>query len=186
MLDYYLNEGKGIHPDFDLERIYALTKIEKEMKADLAPLMLSGADAEKVAKSKGAYKKLKHLYEKHKPETKQMRLIADLILSEEIDPVEEMQAIVEEKAAIVPALIEVIKSEDYYDPLFPGYGLAPSLAAKCLGLIGDKRAIIALFESIGQGDFFDDDVALEALRNIGKPAKDFLLKVLHRKQITEG
>lgn len=186
MLDYYINEGKGVNPDFDLERIHALAKIEKEMKSDLAPLMLSGVDAERVAESKSAYKKLRQLYEKTpQAATKNMRLMADLILSEEQDPAEEIEAIVKEKSAIVPALIELLKAEEYYDPLFPGYGFAPSLVARCLGLIGDKRAIISLFEAMGQGDFFDEDTALNALKAIGAPAKEFLLKVAHGRPINE-
>ena len=185
MLDYYINEGKGVNPDFDLERIHALAKIEKEMKSDLAPLMLSGAEAEKVAEAKNAYKKLRNLYEKQKPETQNLRLMADLILSEELDPENEIEAIVKEKSAIVPALIELLKAEEFYDPLFPGYGLAPSMAARCLGLIGDKRAIIALFESMGQGDFFDEDMALAALQAIGAPAMNFLLKVVHGRPLNE-
>jgi len=60
----------------------------------------------------------------------------------------------------------------------PGYGKAPLLAAKCLGLIGDKRAIISLFETLGESDFFDEDIELAALKSIGEPAKEFLLNVL--------
>lgn len=185
MLDYYINEGKGVHPDFDLERIHELARIEKEMKSDLAPVLISGAEAEKIAEAKNAYKKLRSLYEKPKSATKNMLLIADLILSEEQDPQKEIEAIVKEKQMIVPALLELLKSEEFYDPLFPGYGLAPALAAKCLGLIGDKRAIIALFEAMKQGDFFDEDVDLAALKAIGAPAKEFLLKVVHGRPINE-
>jgi HEAT repeat protein len=110
-------------------------------------------------------------------------LIADLILSESPDPTEEIAAIVKEKGLAVGALIELIRSEDFHDPLFPGYGLAPNLAITCLGQIGDKRAIITLFEAIGSGDFFDEDMALSALHAIGEPAKTFLLKVLHGKPL---
>ena len=74
----------------------------------------------------------------------------------------------------MPALIDLLRNEDFYDPLFPGYGEAPVLAAKCLGLIGDKRAIISLFEAIGEGDFFNEDIILDALHVIGNPARDFL------------
>lgn len=185
MLDYYINEGKGVNPEFDLERIHALIKIEKELKKDLAPLLLSGVDAEKVADAKTSYKKLRALYEKERPEYKNMRLIADLILSEDLEPEAEIEAIVKEKSTIVPALIELLKNEEFYDPLYPGYGLAPALAAKCLGLIGDKRAIISLFEAMTQGDFFDEDAALSALRAIGEPAKEFLLKVLYGRPLNE-
>lgn len=179
MIDYYKKGGKGINPEFELERILELTLIERELKKNLAPLLLTGVEAEKVAQSRTFYKKLRDLYESDKPIHKLPKLIADLILSESETAEEEIEAIVKEKGSIVPFLIEIIRSEELHDPLYPGYGQAPALAMKCLGLIGDKRAIISLFESLGSGDFFDEDIALQALHAIGEPAKQFLLHVLH-------
>jgi hypothetical protein len=183
MLEYYVKGEKGINPLFEIERIQFLAASEVEMKKNLAAALLTASDAETVAKAKKAYKQLRELYEIHNPQKKYPLLIADLILTESEDPQEEIAAIVNEKGAIVPALLELIQSEDFYDTLFPGYGLAPSLAMKCLGLIGDKRAIIALFEAIGTKDFFDDSIAIEALHSIGDPAKKFLLTVLQGKPL---
>lgn len=181
MLDYYKNEGKGVYPEFKIERIVELAKMEKQMGQNLAAILLSGAEAEKVAKSKDAYKALRDLFENEDPDKKYARLIADLILSEEEEPLDEMAAIIAERGAIVRPLINLLQAEDFYDPLFPGYGEGPILAAKCLGEIGDKRAIISLFESLGTSDFFSEDIALKALQAIGEPAKQFLLKVLRGK-----
>lgn len=179
MLDYYGKGGKGVNPEFDIDRIILLSEYEKKINQNLAGLLLSGPDAERVAEAKEAYKKLRDLYDTEKPYNKIPLLIADLILSEEEEPKEEIDAIVKEKGLAVKALLELLRSEDFHDPLFPGYGLAPNFAVTCLGLIADKRAIVTLFESIGSGDFFDEDMALSALRAIGAPAKEFLLKVLH-------
>lgn len=179
MIEYYEKGGKGIFPDFDIERIRTLHALEKRSQRNLAATLLSGADAEKIGKSRDTYKKLRTLYEHPSKSSKFPTLIADLILSEEEYPEKEIAAIVAEKSGIVPALIDVLRSENFYDPIFPGYGLVPELVIKCLGLIGDKRAIIALFEAIGESDFFNEDIALEALHAIGAPAKTFLLKVLH-------
>lgn len=184
MLEYYARGGKGVNPEFDIERIEELARYERESNQNLAGILLTGSDAEKVARSRELYKELKELYNADKPFNKHPKLIADLILSETEDAEEEIEAIVKEKGSIVNALIEVIKSEDLHDPLFPGFGLAPSLAVKCLGLIGDKRAIITLFEAIDSGDFFDEEVALHALYELGEPAKQFLLKVLHGQPLT--
>lgn len=183
MASYYENEGKGICPDFDLEHIMRLADMEGEMKQNLAPIALSGAEAEKVAQAKNAYKKLRELYSHPTKKNRHARLLADLILSEEEVPEKEIEAIVSENGAIVPALIQLLKAEDYYDPLFPGYGHAPALAAQCLGRIGDRRSIISLFESIGDSDFFDEEICFQALKSIGAPAKEFLLKVLHGRPI---
>ena len=185
MLDYYAVEGKGVHPEFDIKRIEELAKIEKEMKEDLAPMLLSGSDAEQIAHAKNAYKDLRDLYEHENPKSKLPLLMADLILSEEDEAEDEVQAIVKENKVIIPLLLDLLRSTNFHDPLFPGYGHAPFLAAKCLGLIGDERAIFSLFECLGQGDFADERMVLQALTHAGDPAKEFLLKVLFSKPIGE-
>jgi len=185
MLEYYAVGGKGVHSEFDLKRIEKLAQIEEEMNENLAPLLLSGSDAEKIGRAKECYKNLREFYEHENPKSKLPRLIADLILSEEDEAEEEVKAIVQEKRAIIPLLLDLLRSTDFHDPLFPGYGHAPFLAAKCLGLIGDARAIFALFEGLGEGDFADEKMVLKALENAGEPAKEFLLKVVSSKPIGE-
>lgn len=187
MLEYYMKGGKGVNPEFDIEQIQALALIEKETGQNMAAMLLSGAEAERIAEAKEAYKKLREIFNSKDKNAKYPQLIADLILTEEEEPTKEIEAIVNEKNAIVPLLINLLRADTFYDPLFPGYGKAPALAAKCLGLIGtgDKRVIISIFESIGTGDYFDEDVALDALKSIGEPAKQFLLKVVHGKPINE-
>lgn len=183
MLEYYENEGKGVFPDFNLTNIQNLDVLERQMQQNLSGVFLSGAEAEAVSKAKDAYKKLRDLYQHPTEKNRHARLLADLILSEEEDPEAEIAAIAAEKSAIVPALLHLLKSEDFHDPLFPGYGHAPALAAKCLGHVGDKRSIISLFEAIGESDFFDDEICFEALKAIGAPAKEFLLKVIQGRHI---
>lgn len=178
MLDYYALEGKGMNPEFDLKRIAELAKMEAELKENLAPLLLTGSDAELIARAKQAYKDLRDLYDQKNPASKLPLLIADLILSEEEEAESEVDAIVKEKNVIIPLLLDLLRSSDFHDPLFPGYGHAPFLAAKCLGLIGDERAIFSLFESLGDGDFGDEKMVLRALTHMGEPARDFLLKVI--------
>lgn len=185
MLDYYSRGGKGALPDIECERIALLAEEEKRLGHNLAADLLSARDAERIKGAKKAYERLRELYELKTIKTPFPLLIADLILSEEELPSKEIEAIITHKSAIVPFLIDLLKSEEMYDPLYPGYGHAPHLAAHCLGLIGDKRAIISLFESFGKGDFFDDDIILEALQAIGESAKSFLLKVLQGHPINE-
>ncbi|MGK5594389.1 MAG: hypothetical protein ACSNEK_03410 [Parachlamydiaceae bacterium] len=185
MIDYYTKAGKGVYEDFSLSRIEQLANYELATQQNLAPLLLTSQEAEKIALAKEAYQKLRKIYELKDEKTSQPRLIADLILSEEEEPLREMAAVINKQKAIVPALLDLVRSENFYDPLFPGYGKAPYLAAKCLGQIGDASAIITLFESIGRGDFFDDDINLHALKAIGEPAKQFLLKVIKGKPMNE-
>jgi len=185
MLDYYKKEGKGVNKEFEISRIEELNEMEKTTGKNLSPLLLSGVEAEKVSHSKSLYKDLRELFEKTEAKSKIPRLIADLILADDDKEISEaIQRAIAEKGNIVQALIDLVRSEDFYDPLFPGYGQAPLRAAECLGLIGDKRAIISLFESIGTGDFFNEDMILNALHAIGEPSKAFLLKVVHGHPIT--
>ncbi len=185
MQEYYEVGGKGIHPEFDLKRIELLAQMENEMGENMAPLVLTGSDAEKVGRALDAYKMLRDLYEEENPKSKLPLLIADLILSEEEEAEEEVKAIVEQNRVIIPHLLDLLRSVDYHDPLFPGYGHAPFLAAKCLGLIGDERAVFSLFECLGDGDFGDEKMVLSALRTAGEPAKKLLLKVAKSEPIKE-
>lgn len=185
MLDYYRKEGKGVQPEFDIARIERLSVIEEELKQNLAALFLAAPEIQKVADAREKYQKLREIYEIKRIKSPYPRLIADLILSEEEEPEIEIEAIVAEKDKIVTSLIDLLRSEEMYDPLFPGYGQAPFLAVQCLGRIGDKRAIITLFEALGQGDFFADDQIIKALKAIGNPALEFLLHVVKGRPINE-
>lgn len=184
MVDYYDKEGKGASSDIPLDRILFLSYLEEQTGQNLASLLLSGTESERVARAKSAYKKLRDLYEAaNAGETP--RLIADLILSEEEFPEKEITQVVAKGSSLVPALVDLLISEEFVDPLFPGYGTAPELAAICLGKIGDDRAIYPLFESLGKEGFFMEETVLEALRNIGEKAKKFLLKMASTVPITK-
>lgn len=178
MLTYYLNDGIGVYDDFEIERLHELADWENKSNQSLSKLLFKEQDQEKVDLAKAAYKRLKADQVK-KAKSVGPKLIADLVLSENEDPENEIKAILAQKSEIVPYLLDLIKQEEYYDPLFPGFGKAPLHAMQCLGYLKDKRGIITLFESIGQGNFFDDDKILKTLQIIGDPAKEFLLKVVH-------
>lgn len=185
MFEYYEQEGIGTHPDIDLERIAYLAEIEKQLGENLAPLILTGSEAESVAKARRAYENLKEIYEIEEGESPFPRLLADLILSEEEEPAAEIEAVVSQGTRIVPELLHIVKSDDAFNPLFPGYGYAPYLAILCLGQIGDASAIVPLFETLGREMVFDEEPILEAFYAIGDPAKRFLLTLLPGRPITK-
>lgn len=185
MIDYYQTEGKGVQPQFSLQRIEKLQQLEKELKQNLAATFLSADEIQKVADAREAYRQLRKIYEIASLKSPHPKLIADLILSEEQEATQEIAAIVAQGSSIVKLLIDLLKNEQFHDPLYPGYGVAPSLVVECLGQIGDKRAIICLFEAIGGDDFFADDAILKALKAIGSPAKEFLLRVVAGRPLNE-
>lgn len=184
MLEYYAGDHIGVNPDFPIERIEYLAQIEKEQGEDLAPKLLSGAEAEKIAKSRAAYRAFKEIYAVEEEKSLIPRLIADLVLSEDEQPQDEVAAIVEQGKAIVPALIEILRSDDSYDPLFPGYGYTPMLAMVCLGVLQDPEAIVPLFETLQREVLFGEEAVLQAFSQIGEPAKQFLLKQIKSRPIT--
>lgn len=184
MIDYYTQEGKGTLDEIGLDRILFLANLEEKSGQNLAPLLLSGREASKVAKAKDAYKKLRDLYDSDKQELKYAKLLSDLILSEEDYPEKEINAIVEAGSIMILPLVELLNSDDLLDPLFPGYGFAPELAAVCLGKIKDPKAIEPLFSALGKEGFFMEESILEALKRIGTASKEFLMKRIESRPIT--
>ena len=184
MIEYYSNMEKRHHDnEFNVARIKNLLGIEKKLNNNIASLILSGSDMERVARARNAYRKLKEIYEIKNPQSRHSYLIADLILSEHPEPI--IDTITKEGPAIVPSLIAVLKSDDFYDPLFPGYGNAAALAVQCLGNIGDASAIIPLFEYLESNDFALETFIVKAMVQIGDQAKKFLLKVLQSRPISQ-
>lgn len=184
MLAYYHTDGKGCHPDFSLDRIDYLAQCERELQGNLASTLLTGTDAERVHRAKEIYIQLKELYEKEDESARLPLLIADLILSEEEEPQQEKEALIQEGEEAVELLVQLMQSDLFLDPLYPGYGQAPLFAAQCLGQIGSKRAVMALFEMMGKVDFEMDGACAAALYEIGAPARDFLLQILQNTPMT--
>ena len=185
MINYYNNdEHIGIDFGLDLSRIEYLAEVEAETGNNLAAALLSAAEMEQVAKCRIAYVKLKEVYDLDEKSFFIPRLIADLILSEEAEPIDAIDAVVEQGSKIVPDLIHILNSDDAYSPLFPGYGYSPYLAAVCLGKIKDPQAIAPLFEMLSKELIFEEDALLDVFVEIGEPAKDFLLERLKGRPLT--
>ena len=155
---------------FFLREIKSLSKLS-EVETQQLILSLPEEANERVEKAKTLYQKLRDAYTSNGD-----KLISDLILSEEESPYAEMEALIKRGKSSTPALIHLISSPFFYDPLSPGYGRSPLLAAKCLAKIKDEKAIPPLFEAIGQGDFESEMAILEALASFGEEAKAFLIK----------
>lgn len=185
MINYYNNdEHIGIDFSLDLSRIEYLAEIESQTGNNLAAELLSASEMEQVAKCRVAYVKLKEVYDLDDKTFFIPRLIADLILHEDAEPTEAIEAVVEQGTKIVPDLIHIIKSDEAYSPLFPGYGYSPYLAAVCLGKIKDPQAIAPIFEMLSQEMIFEEDALLDTFIEIGEPARDFLLDRLKGRPLT--
>ena len=185
MIEYYDKVGIGVQPDFEIKRIRELAHIEKETEGDLSDLMLPEAARVQVERSKQLYLDLREVYEKSDPNHHAL-LFSNLILSEEDHPEQEIADIIAEGDEMVPLLIDLISSDSFYDPLFPGYGRTPIFAAHCLAELGDEMAIHALFNAMGQENFFTDEAMIKALKSFGDKAKEFLLKALHHQPISKN
>jgi hypothetical protein len=176
MIEYYSNpDAKGVLESINVEKIDLLENIQKGIKSDLAPLLISGADAEKVALSRQMYKELSAVAEKDPSSSEGM--LASAILSED-----DIETLVE-KAPIAlfekpKSLLLLACSEHFCDPLFPGYGLAATLAIHLLGKMKYEPAIAELFQLIGRRDFFTESAILQTLHAIGPAAKKFAMNRL--------
>ena len=180
MLEYYDQDGVGVMPDFEIEQIVYLQKIEIDQKQNLSETYLPDAAKDSVEEAKRIYHQLREVYDQ-----KGEKLISDLILSEENHPENEIQALVDQGKDSVPALIHLVSSRVFYDPLYPGYGRSPIFAAKCLGKIQDERAIPPLFEALGQENFFTDEEIILALASFGNRAKSFLITRLKQEPLSK-
>lgn len=185
MLEYYEQGRPGICPEFEVSRIRELAQYEKEIEKNLAELFLSEQEHEEVEEALLSYHALNALIHANKPGNPIPKLSAALILAESEEQIEAaIAALAAHKDAAVQAMIELLGSEQMHNPLFPGFGLAPARASQVLCQLGDKRAIIALFEALGrEDDFFDEEVILSAFKSIGAPAKEFLLRLAKRSPI---
>lgn len=180
MLEYYDQDGVGVMPDFEIEQIVYLQKIEIDQKQNLSETYLPDAAKDSVEEAKRIYHQLREVYDQ-----KGEKLISDLILSEENHPENEIRALVDQGKDSVPALIHLVSSRVFYDPLYPGYGRSPIFAAKCLGKIQDERAIPPLFEALGQENFFTDEEIILALASFGNRAKSFLITRLKQEPLSK-
>lgn len=183
MLKYYEEEGKGANPEFETSRIKILQKTESINNVNLSDELLDEDERKLVQTAREKYQSLRAIYEDPNPGI--ARLIADLILSEDIEAEEEIRNLVKEGKKATAPLLEILSSDEFFDPLFPGYGLTPIYAAKALGQIKDESCIPKLFETLTKADFFTEETIFEALKEIGDPAERFLVKVLKHQPFTK-
>jgi hypothetical protein len=183
MLAYYEEEAKGSYTDFEPKRIRALKEIEEKSQINLADELLDEEEQRQILIAKEKYLSLRDLY--NQEEDSLAKALADLILTEDMEAEEEITQVVSYGKEAVDSLIQLIVQDDFYNPLFPGYGMAPAYAAKCLGLLKDPKAIPALFSVIGKVDFVIEEAVIDALRQIGPGAPEFLTKVLLHRPFTK-
>ena len=137
---------------------------------------------QEVALAKEKYRLLK---ESAKKSGTALQKLANLILSEEENPLEELMDLCSFPVEALSLLISIVQEEAFYNPLFPGYGMAPVHACECLGLLKNPKAIIPLFEAFSLMDFFGEETIVQALFTIGTPAKDFLLSQLTKQPFSK-
>jgi len=176
MREYYTNpEARGVLEEIDPERIEFLESVQTRIKHDLAPLLITGPNAEKVALAKKTYAELQEVATK--APTSPEGALALAILSEE--DIHEILAHLSQQLQTRPeSLLLLAVSELFNDPLFPGYGTAPIMAIQLLGQMKYEPAIRSLFSLITRRDFDTESAVLSALKQIGKPARQFALSRL--------
>ncbi len=183
MIDYYRQDGVGIDPEIEISEILKLRDMEKKFGKNLSDELLSPYEKEKIRNAKKAYEGLEKLSEIATSDVSLPSLLTDLILTEEEVPEKEIARLASYGDKALPYLVNLLTSDEFYDPLYPGYGRAPIHVADCLGKIGKEEAIVPLFESLGKDCFSYEETVLSALKNIGEKAETFLYGVLAKKPV---
>jgi hypothetical protein len=177
MVEYYKKKRVGALSEFPLKKILKLEKIQANSQQDLSEQILPEAAKAEIEDAKKMYLELRDLYE-NKESSPMAVAIADLIFSEEDEPKAEMDLIISYGSNISPLLINLITTDNLYNPLYPGYGRAPIFAAYCLEKIQDLKAITPLFQMLGRHHAFADEAFIYALVSFKDQAREFLLKRL--------
>jgi len=179
MLEYYNEDGIGVMPDFEIERIHYLKAAEEALGSNLSVHLMPEAAVALVERSKKMYQDLRAVYEEGGVGVGQ--LVSDLILTESEDAKKEIDALIGNGDVAAKALLNLISSDSFFDPLYPGYGRAPALAARALSKMKYEKAIPFLFTAIGQDNFYIDEEIIQALVSFGTLSKKFLLERLQSK-----
>jgi hypothetical protein len=185
MLGYYESQTYGLVEDFEIERITKLNKLEIETSQSLSAHVLFESEMEDIDDAIKTYDQLREIAKMDDPTKIQAILIAKLILSLESAQADAIQAIAYEGRKMIAPLIELLFNENYRNSLYPGFGLVPRLAIRCLSEIGGDRAIKGLFEALGRENFQNEELILSSLKDFGDPARDFLLWVAKSTPITQ-
>ncbi len=182
MKEYYLNEeARGIVPDIEVERIAFLERVQSGLGKDIASILISGREAEKIAAAKKMYQELSNVANTSSLEGK----LASALLSER--GVEELaEELVSEVKQRPEMLIPLACSEFFCDPLFPSYGTGAQLALRLIGKLRYEKAIEPLFYQLGRfTEYSLESDILEALFQIGEPVKNLAMKKISSLPITE-
>lgn len=178
MLKYYEQEdAPGIDENIDVSKIRELKEREKQLGKNIAPLLLSGHEMEKIAYFRTLYRQFEDVYALAPPHSTE-KLLVSLFLSD--GTWEELVNNVDGSSIDKPELLcEVLADERFSDPLAPGFGTVPQAVARLLGKIGSKSAMYALFQVVGTLNFALEEEVLHALKAIGTLVRDFCItKVL--------
>lgn len=187
MREYYENEDHlGIQEDISLKRLEQLEAIQDKEQANLSDLLLSSQDKALVCQSKITYQKLAEICEASSCDSNNPSyLIANLILSEDPDEFALLKEGDSLKLIENKDLIELIENQEFWNPIFPGYGLAPLRAIEVLAKKQQPSSIPVIFNSLKKVDFFNEAPILEALKSYQEEAKQFLLKRLQSEPFSE-
>jgi hypothetical protein len=175
MLEYYKNGGPGVCENFSIENIIALLKFQSEDPSFIEKT-LHIEDQQIIKSHVKQYHQLQDVYDSAPDQLS--KLICDLILTEEHNPSKEIDAIISIGGDAEQRLLTILELETFHSPLAPGYGLAPYNAARALGKIQSQKAIEPIFNLILRAEFEQQEILIQALKDIGQSAKTQLLEQL--------
>ena len=175
MLQYYKKQGPGCDNNFTIKNIQDLALFQKENPSFIEQT-LHIEDLKLIKTHVKQYQQLQEVYDSAPDELS--KYICDLILTEDHEPTKEINTIIAANGDAKQRLLTILGLETFHSPLSPGYGLAPYNAAKALGQMKACEAIKPIFLLLQRADFEKQEILIQTLKNIGDPAKKFLISQL--------
>ncbi len=190
MQEYYANEDhRGVMDDISPERIKFLADVEVKLGKNLAPFLLSGSDAEHIARAKKLYKSIEHAINQAEEARKtdfssgvKVDLLTQILFEEGNKPwtLEQMQQFKE----FPEILFTLAASDEFRDELSPGYGKAPLEAIRLIGQLQISKGMDILFRVFPSASDDEEEVLIAALVSFGSKALDKTTQYLTSRPIT--
>lgn len=180
MLEYYERpDARGVHDEISYNRIAFLADVEKRLGRDIAPLILAGADAEKIAWARKMYADI----QKASHDNPNAALFSTILLHEE-NELEFSEEDLQKLSQHPSLLLMLASSEEFRDELAPGYGKAPLDAIRLIGKLKIREGMEPLLRLLATAEGEEEEELLFALYSLGDEVLEKACSFLASKPLT--
>lgn len=190
MEEYYQNpERIGVVEALSPNRIAFLADVERRLGQNIAPKILSGRDAEHIARAKKTYDMIAEL--SHNDVQNEMpsslKLFLRLINDEGELNSDEFALSDMEKNALLrdpKPLLQLASSDEFRDPLFPGFGKAPLRALQALAKSCVQEALPLFFRLLATAQEEEEEELLGLIPQFGEAGFEYARRTFLQRPVT--